>query len=484
LAAQSVDGVLPLRFETARVAVILVDPIAASSIVGDSALQLLVVRCRNVMAISSEDSAYAVQHRSRDVARPGLGVEPWMVSFLVVARPTAPAACADREAQQLIAPTRGLSFTSDTVTRPTSEPYRALLMRGDHVIEPADTLRGSTYRLTPLGARFSRRGFARVAVALESLMPGSDGIPADVWLAVWFGDDTVATKVPVPTAIVAQLWERALVHRLDRATASAPDPEIVAFRPRPPVDRRLRIAYRDYTSGYYDRAAISAVQRMRDTVVTDADAVSAYVGLGLIALAHGDTVASRVAFARALADEPCLSLAADAPQEAREVFGALRRPSGDCRRGSLPVIALRGAALPGFGRAPTLGRKAMGAGTILAIGATTYLGFGARDEARIRYQEYLAVQRRSGWLNRIQPELDRLYDQADEKRRESRGWWRVAGGLWVASIGEALLQEQLRRRHLATVQAYGSGNRDVGASTPRFTPITEDGRFGVALTFF
>jgi hypothetical protein len=487
--AQEAGELRPLRFETTRFEIIVVDQLAAASISDHSALARLVEGCKNVLPVSPEDSARLVGAPSLDITRAPVPPDSGLVSFFIVRRAGSRAECGNRDAQLLQAPTHGIVFNATTTLVDGDEISGATVMRGDAESEAAESSVEMVSRMTASGLLASPGGMARVTVPFGALSSPPLEPAAPLWLRVTLAGSDTALRIDLPRDILLELERRTIPARLSRAVNQPPDPGMAFVVPEAPTDRVLLEARRAYLSGDHRAASELALGRLDDRALSRADVRAARVQVALSALGHGDSASARFLFERAAAADPCLRLSDAASAESRAFFDAVRGIAssewmyGGCARRPLPVVALRGAVMPGFGRPVGKTRRAAGPATAAILGVVLARAVLAEHESSQLYSDYLgAVQ------GDLEAEFGRrvanTYDRSEQQRRLAVTLYRAGAAIWVGSAVEAVLSEYRAHRRADVLGNYGAAPRAGMAARPTLAPLVAVDRVGFTLTFF
>ncbi|MCE9602810.1 MAG: hypothetical protein K8S21_11455 [Gemmatimonadetes bacterium] len=435
--------------QTSRADVVLGAPAIRDAGVDLKRMSLLIDGCRRSLSISEADSAAAV------TAVPDRFVEPEangrnIVVFTVLPNEGFQAGCGDPQGQSLVATSRGLRISFDTAYTRDRDIEQVVLRRGDRVIVPLASRSELVRRLGVGGFGPRRSHLSRVAFDLTDLAPSAGGGVDSLVLEVRFASSAVPELLPIPWPALREVWESTFSIRPATEAAAAPMP-----LPEP-MDEVLRDAHAAYASGDPARAIRVAAPRLVTKNLPPSEARNGRVILGLSFFALRDTSAARVAFGRVVESDPCFTLAATSPAEAKVLVDALSRPYARCTSQALWFTAAKSAVLPGFGR-PVRGAVAVVPRVTmlgLMVGAAV-VAASSGSQARDRYDEYLAYQNAIPDPVNPQEPPSAIYADAEALRTRGRALWAATAAAWSAQVIHGVWKERRHAQSLAEVQQYG-----------------------------
>lgn len=442
------------------------------------AIGTLVGSCRVAMDFTSADSIRFLDVLPPEAPPDAPIVGPYVV-FNIVPRHFSTPNCRGNPNIYMLLPTRGVRISFDREPRPETS-VRAVVLRRDSIeLVPAAVQVLDLQRYGPLGFAEPHHRWARLTVRLEDLGPDLAGNFAPVRVSVQTEAGATADEFEVPGDVLARVWLAALpslAEALGRAT-----PPLAVPRPRDDV---LRSAHEKFQAGDLSAAVSTATARI---VMPDAPEEERYwayavAGLGFAALGRDD--GARVAIQQVLVTEPCFSLDASAPPALHAMVDALRDPKVNCAATRIRTVALRGALLPGFGRA-TMGNQAPRRGLVpLAMAGLSFSAIATGLAARDTYDRYVAWQATPDVLQSAGGDgATKLYDEAESQRMLGKTLWMAAAGVYASQLVIGVLRELQFQRRLERVGGFGEA---IGpAEPPRLSvvPVALPFGSGVALRF-
>ena len=436
-AAQSA---VPARIDRPVFRVMLATPTALAAINQPHAVRSLFAQCIRPLRIFPGDTVKALA--THDWGQTD-AVDPGDLTIYVFPRAKDGSDCGGDDLRDQVTITRGLQFLEPSPFTAAEDVLWIELRVGDRAITPTASTRVPLTVLSNRSTRVSAAGAVRIRIPMASLKPQESGRHDGIHLRVLMADSTKTEEISIPWSSVEPLWHSYLLERnvsasAHAATASA---RIVLSEFKPSTDADLNAAHRAYRSGDLTSANRFILERLGDPGLKWSDERTARLQLAVSFASLGDTAATRILFAGLLQREPCLTLSPTAPAFARAVITPLSRPRARCSAIPLSQVALRSAALPGFGRPGSNVRRALVSG---AIGAALITGVSQNSQARSSFAAYQA--------SRSSSEAERHFSRASSARSTARAGYGVAAVVWVASITDALVREFRLSRRLAQVR--------------------------------
>jgi hypothetical protein len=401
--------------------------------------------CRRQLAIPAGDSLAFIRSRQWEPAA-GTSADADNLTVIVGRSVRTKLDCLVGDDLRAAAFARGFRVTSDTLY-----PYEPAItslnfLRGERIVSSGELERISSTRLTARGLITVAGGLVRITVPIDSLAPAADGRADSLRLEITTADSNVARRVAIPWSAVKPMWEQVLRARAERLSGAAA----------------------------VEGPAL--LQRLASPGMTPQAALDARVKLGVLFAEAGDVAAARTLLARAVADEPCLTLSAASPASARAIVAEVHRPADRCRA-SVGLTAAQAAVVPGLAHLRTPKRRLIGAFVFGAVVQSLVRSQAAKDEAKDAYFRYLLVD---GTDPAFTANLAAgLYDEAESRRLAGRRLVTFGAALWGASIVEATWSEYRLSQRLARVQDFDTRVRSVSLA-----PSGATGRVGIALNFF
>lgn len=464
------DVAAPARaFRGARAEVVVDAAYAAANTRARATLRDFVLTCRNAFDISEEAAAAVI-----DAAIPPAPVSDHSRGTLVVAvQPIASLepACG-RHADAATAAARGVRASLDNQTMPT--PVVAVrLERAGRILTPLAVETLPLRVLSGAGLAATASTWVRVVLSLDDVAVLERVGAADLTVEALDADGRVLDRVTVPGGDLQGVWRERLAARASGASAS---PQ--AFRLPQPQDVRLRRADESFVAGALEASIVDAVTRLSGPGLNEADRLFGWAQIGVAFATVGDEPAARVAFAEALALEPCLDLAPSAPASARAALQGLPRPDSRCSSQSVGRTLLRAAVAPGFGRPDAKVssiRSWAVVGVIVGSATMAVLQLNASDR---QYREYLAWQYEPSETPAFDA-VSRLFDGARSSQDAAVALRAVAIGTYATQLAWAAWSEHRLARRVARVGRYGG---EVRPRAMGVMPLGRDGAPGLTVS--
>lgn len=429
-----------------------------------------VVGCRGSIDVSTADSAAVLALRPSPLALGALRPED-VVEITVVPRGGTPINCGDREAARWLLAERGLWVAFDSVVGPDRRLSEVSVRRGTRSIELAAHQRVPMRRLGPDGLRSFDGTSIRVLVALRELMPDSTGRVSDLVIEVRGGSGSAPDRFTVEWEVIGDLWDALSPLRAARLPATPILLELES--PRDTALRRARDLFRASASAEAAGVAARALQRGE---LSSADQRYARAQNAVLFAEAGDTLAARVNLQQLLRLEPCFTWNEAAPASVRGLTQSLTRSPARCDALTLPMVALRSVALPGFGRPGTGERDwPYRVGVSVLVVGTIVSGNLLGQQARDRYDEYLGAQVQGG-VAPVQPNVTRLYDRAESSRKLGQMSYWLAAATWGGQAVLNVWRERQLAQRLSTVQEYGAARQ-----SSHLAPVLRPAASGIGL---
>lgn len=471
----------PILVQSDRYEVVVVTQRSIGTLTDDARVGRMLAGCARALRIAPQDSAAAVRQQAWDWTA-GPSRDPLTITFVLLPSEPLYTSCPDRETQDRIAAVRGLRITYDSTYAPERDIERVALWRGEERIVPTLSERAAIARLIPRGLISNGAGGVRVSVPIAALEPDATGRRTDLTLEVWNERDTLPDMIPLPWPVVVEAWHDVIAWRAAQALAAgATSLEGVMTTPVP-KDDVLRASRQQYLQADFAGANAALIPQMIPAKLGRSDYRNARVQLALTFANVGDSAAARVLMGDVIRDEPCFTLANDAPPHAERLMEGLHRPAARCKAASMLRTAAQSAVLPGFGRPMGWQRMLGGAVAVAVIGATLNSGFSKLSSANKTYEEYLrmdyTISSNPAALSRI------LYENAEQERSAAAKALTIGAVVWGATIAESLIHEALLARRLSQVREYGRGATRGVTRGLTLVPRASASQVGLALNFF
>lgn len=437
--APSEEGLRPGFVQGGRFEVLVLTPVARRAAHAAGAMRPVVDRCAAAVALGETTREEVVATDPWSSFESATAATP-LVAISVVPSHGQATVCGAPDGERWASLARGVRFGRKPRYEGTNDARTALLLVDGQPVTPA--LSGRVPVTEVARGTLGRDGTmqVRLYVAPDAFAPGPRGAAPTVEVLVWSATESSPDRIRLDTLVVKRVWEDALRWRA----------------------RRLRLA--DTERALDDLTATGIAPRER--LVTRLRVARAF-------RQAGDTLAARGFAGSIVAQEPCMTLAADDDPWLRQTVDRLR-PQARCTTIPLSRIALR-SVLPGFGQATGGRRNLAGAVSFVAVAGAVLIGKSAHASARSKYEDY---QTYDGFFGGSAKAAS-LYDAAESARALGNTMIVGAAALWVIVTAEGLLAEQRHAERVRDVQELDAPARRVGVA-----PMVGVRTVGLSLRFF
>ncbi len=338
----------------------------------------------------------------------------------------------------------GVAFQRYAFHNPGADVIGASVSSADGSGTPLRVERGVQHVIFPRGADAAApaQSIVRIFMRPEDFAADPYGRLDAIQIAVTRAQDGRRTAFALPYDVRRQVHRDLLAGTIARRAIAGSPPDLALPVPR---DARLRHAIATQRSGDTRAAALLYHARLYDPVLDESIRREASVRLALALAALGDSSDARAIAVQVVGREPCFTLAASQPSEARALFSNPDAARLRCSH-HLPGVVAGSVLFPGLGHLHS-GRRATGVG--VAVVTTASFAFAASRQARSRdeYDRYLVAS------NAI--EVRSRYNRATASRDDALRAAIVGASLWAASVLEAGLAELRHADAMRAVRDYG-----------------------------
>ena len=445
-----------------RYQVLVVTPMALDVLAEDSLVVRQARGCQAALQYSNEviDSAAALRpwlaFDSASSARP-------TVTFTILPADPVRMDCARGQMARFAAITRGAVFGVPPNYSPVYDATNADLRRDGELIP--SLLKGSApVRKHAIGAVVEdETRQVRIYVPVEAFAPYDDGRTAELSLFVWSPADEAPDILRVPPELARAVWAQFQPWRarqLGHDGAAPIDTLTLAFAA--PRDTVLRRAHEEYRAGDWGLATSTVLGRLaRWPLPRQRDMRDGMILGAATFVAYGFDEDATVLLKDVLEFYPCLTMAANAPDEMNRIIDRARPARARCTSVSLPLLAVAGA-LPGGGQLLTPGRRAYGQTLMLSTLGAFAAAQSLQAYSRSAYRDYLA---NTGATN---TPASADFRRAELTRNIGNAFTIGAISLWTYAAAEAVFMEWRHKRRIAEVRDFGAPSklRVAPVSTP------------------